>query len=228
MSLRILLVEDESSLALTLSDLLTAEGYAVEIAGDGDAAFTRLSQADFDLILLDVMLPKKNGFDVCRDLRDKRNEIPILMLTARGQVSDRVTGLKIGADDYMAKPFDPAELLARVEALLRRVDKTARAPLANFQFDDVEIDFEHSLLVKSGQRINVTGKELQLLQYLITHRGRVVPREEILRNVWGYKGAVSSRTLDVHLAWLRQKLEQDPQRPKYLHTIRGTGYRFSA
>jgi two-component system alkaline phosphatase synthesis response regulator PhoP len=227
MSLRILLVEDESSLALTLSDLLTAEGYAVEIAGDGDAALTKVSQADFDLILLDVMLPKKNGFDVCRELRDKRHEILILMLTARGQVSDRVTGLKIGADDYMAKPFDPAELLARVEALLRRVDKSSRAPLANFQFDEVEIDFEHSLLVKSGQRINVTGKELQLLQYLITHRGRVVPREEILRNVWGYKGAVSSRTLDVHLAWLRQKLEQNPQRPKHLHTVRGTGYRFS-
>jgi two-component system alkaline phosphatase synthesis response regulator PhoP len=228
MALRILLVEDESSLALTLSDLLTAEGYAVEVACDGDAALRKASQSDFELILLDVMLPKKNGFEVCRELRDKRNEIPILMLTARGQVSDRVAGLKIGADDYVAKPFDPAELLARVEALLRRAEKTSRAPVAGFRFDDVEVDFEHSLLLKSGQRINVTGKELQLLQYLITHQGRVVPREEILRNVWGYKGAVSSRTLDVHLAWLRQKLEQDPQRPKHLHTIRGTGYRFSA
>jgi two-component system alkaline phosphatase synthesis response regulator PhoP len=183
---------------------------------------------DYDLILLDVMLPKKNGFDVCRELRETRNEIPILMLTAMGQVSDRVTGLKIGADDYMAKPFDPSELLARVEALLRRVDKSSRAPLGSYRFDDVEIDFEHSELVKSGRRINVTSKELQLLQYLITHEGRVVPREELLRNVWGYKGAVSSRTLDVHLAWLRQKLEQNPQQPKHLHTIRGTGYRFSA
>jgi two-component system alkaline phosphatase synthesis response regulator PhoP len=228
MSLRILLVEDESSLALTLSDLLTAEGYQVRIAGDGDAALTQLSQMDYDLILLDVMLPKKNGFDVCRELRETRNEIPILMLTAMGQVSDRVTGLKIGADDYMAKPFDPSELLARVEALLRRVDKSSRAPLGSYRFDDVEIDFEHSELVKSGRRINVTSKELQLLQYLITHEGRVVPREELLRNVWGYKGAVSSRTLDVHLAWLRQKLEQNPQQPKHLHTIRGAGYRFSA
>jgi two-component system alkaline phosphatase synthesis response regulator PhoP len=228
MSLRILLVEDEPSLALALSDLLTVEGYTVEIAGDGEAALRKVSEAGFDLIVLDIMLPRKSGFEVCRELREKQNDVAILMLTARGQVADRITGLKLGADDYMAKPFDPAELLARVEALLRRVEKTGRPPLLNFRFDDVEIDFEHSLLLRSGQRMSITGKELQLLQYLITHRGRVVPREELLRNVWEYKGSVSSRTLDVHMAWLRQKLEEDPQRPKYLHTIRGTGYRFSA
>jgi two-component system alkaline phosphatase synthesis response regulator PhoP len=149
-------------------------------------------------------------------------------LTARGQVADRISGLKLGADDYLSKPFDPAELLARVEALLRRVEKVNRPPVMQFEFDDIEVDFEHSVLVKAGRRMSVTGKEMQLLQYLIIHRGRVVPREEILRNVWNYQGAVSSRTLDVHMAWLRQKLEDDPQHPKHLHTMRGTGYRFSA
>jgi two-component system alkaline phosphatase synthesis response regulator PhoP len=225
---RILLVEDEAGLAMTISDLLTVAGYDVETAGDGVAALAKASQDTFDLIVLDIMLPKKDGFEVCRALREKEDKTAILMLTARGQVADRISGLKLGADDYLSKPFDPAELLARVEALLRRVEKVNRPPVMQFEFDDIEVDFEHSVLVKAGRRMSVTGKEMQLLQYLIIHRGRVVPREEILRNVWNYQGAVSSRTLDVHMAWLRQKLEDDPQHPKHLHTMRGTGYRFSA
>lgn len=228
MSSRILLVEDEPGLVLTLTDLLIAEGHDVESASDGDAGLTKATNEGFDLIILDVMLPKRNGFEVCRELRERGIDTAILMLTARTQVEDRVAGLKFGADDYLAKPFDPAELLARVEALLRRVQKENRIPLKTFHFADVDVDFERARLFRSGQPVNMAGKELQLLQYLIHHRGRVVPREEILQNVWEYNSDVTSRTVDVHVAWLRQKLENNPQQPKHIHTVRGKGYRFSA
>jgi two-component system alkaline phosphatase synthesis response regulator PhoP len=228
MSSRILLVEDEPGLVLTLSDLLTGEGYEVETASDGESGLEKAAGGGFDLLILDVMLPRKNGFEVCRDLRQQGIDVAILMLTARNQVVDRVEGLKLGADDYLSKPFDPGELLARIQALLRRVLKENRIPLKSFQFADVEVDFERARLLKSGRQINIAGKELQLLQYLIHHRGRVVPREEILHNVWEYSSDVSSRTIDVHVAWLRQKLEANPQQPQHIHTIRGKGYRFSA
>ena len=228
MSARILLVEDEPGLVVTITDLLAGQGYAVESATDGESAMTKASGGSFDVIVLDVMLPKKSGLDVCRELRQRGIGTAILMLTAKTQVPDRVQGLKLGADDYLGKPFDPAELLARVEALLRRVQKEERTPLKTFQFADIEVDFEHARLFKSGQPVNMAGKELQLLQYLIHHRGRVVPREEILQNVWEYSSDVSSRTIDVHVAWLRQKLEPNPQEPQHIHTIRGKGYRFSS
>jgi two-component system, OmpR family, alkaline phosphatase synthesis response regulator PhoP len=228
MKSRILLVEDEPGLVLTVSDLLAAEGYEVESAADGDAGLAKAAGKNFDLIILDVMLPKKSGFEICRELRQRGVDTAILMLTAKAQVVDRVAGLKLGADDYLAKPFDPAELLARLEALLRRVRKENRIPLKTFQFGDVEVDFERARLLRSGQPVNIAGKELQLLQYLIHHRGRVVLREEILQNVWEYSSDVTSRTVDVHVAWLRQKLESNPQQPKHIHTIRGKGYRFSA
>jgi two-component system alkaline phosphatase synthesis response regulator PhoP len=160
-------------------------------------------------------------------MRDRGVDTAVLMLTARSQVSDRVAGLKLGADDYLVKPFDPNELLARIEALRRRVQKDTRLPLRSFQFGDVEVDFERARLRKGGQPINMAGKELELLQYLIHHRGRVVPREEILQNVWEYTSDVSTRTVDVHVSWLRQKLEDNPQQPVHIHTVRGKGYRFS-
>jgi two-component system alkaline phosphatase synthesis response regulator PhoP len=223
---RVLLIEDEAGLVLTISDLLAADGYEVESAGDGETGLARATAGEFDLIILDVMLPRKMGFDVCRELREKGVDSAILMLTARTQVTDRVVGLRLGADDYLAKPFDPAELLARVQALLRRVRKQQRVPVRTFQFGDVEIDFDRSEARKSGQPVNMAAKEMQLLHYLIDHRERVVSREEILQKVWEYSSEVTSRTVDVHVAWLRQKLD-NPQSPRHIQTIRGKGYRFT-
>ncbi len=227
MNSRILLVEDEPGLVLTISDLLKAEGYEIHAASDGEAGLVNAVGHEFDVIILDVMLPKKTGFDVCRELRQKGIDSAILMLTAKTQIVDRVVGLKLGADDYLAKPFDPAELLARVEALLRRVRKDKRIAVRSFHFSDVEVDFERQEVRKGGQPISLAAKELQLLRYLVNHRDRVVPREEILQNVWEYERDVSSRTVDVHVAWLRQKLD-NPQNPKHIQTVRGRGYRFTS
>jgi len=227
MSSRILLVEDEPGLVLTISDLLKTEGYEVETASDGESGLAKASGRGFDLAILDIMLPRKSGFDVCRELRQKGVDTAILMLTAKTQVIDRVVGLKLGADDYVSKPFDPRELLARVEALLRRVRQERRIPVRSFQFDDVEVDFERAEVRRGGQPVSVAAKELQLLQYLVHHRDRVVPRDEILQKVWEYSSEVSSRTIDVHVAWLRQKLD-NPQNPRHIQTIRGKGYRFTA
>jgi two-component system alkaline phosphatase synthesis response regulator PhoP len=227
MNSRILLVEDEPGLVVTVSDLLSAEGYEVEAARDGDAGLARALSGEFDLVILDVMLPKKNGFEVCRELRQAGVDSAVLMLTAKTQVVDKVVGLKLGADDYLSKPFDPAELLARLEALLRRVQKENRIPVLNFKFEDVEVNFERAEVRKSGQAVNLAAKELQLLRYLVDHRDRVVTREEVLRKIWEYSSEVTSRTIDVHIAWLRQKLEPDPQNPRHIQTIRGKGYRFT-
>jgi two-component system alkaline phosphatase synthesis response regulator PhoP len=213
---------------MTVSDLLAAEGHEVESAHDGESGLAKALSGSFDLILLDVMLPRKTGFDVCRELRQKGVDTAVLMLTARSQVIDRVVGLKLGADDYLTKPFDPSELLARVEALLRRVQKENRIPVQTFQFSNVSVDFERAEVRKGGQPISLAGKELQLLRYLVDHRERVVPREELLQRVWEYNSEVSSRTIDVHVAWLRQKLEDNPQTPRHIQTIRGKGYRFTA
>lgn len=228
MKSHILLIEDEPGLVLTITDLLTAEGYSVDSATDGVSGLAKAVAGGHDLILLDVMLPGKNGHDVCRELRQQGRDVAVLMLTAKGQVVDRVVGLKIGADDYLVKPFDPSELLARIEALLRRVQKENRIPVRSFQFDDVEIDFERAEVRKGGQPVGMAAKELQLLHYLVDHRDRVVPREELLLKVWEYASEASSRTIDVHVAWLRQKLEDTPQNPKHIQTIRGVGYRFTA
>lgn len=227
MSSRILLIEDEPGLVLTLSDLLSAEGFAVESATDGLTGLARALKEQFDLILLDVMLPGKNGFDVCRELRQQGKDIAILMLTAKTQVVDRVVGLKLGADDYLMKPFEPPELLARIEALLRRVKKENLPHLTNYHFGTVEIDFEAGGVRRNGVPVSLAAKELELLRYLIEHRGKVVPREELLESIWEYHPGVSSRTVDVHVAWLRQKLEENPQTPKHIQTVRGVGYRFS-
>src|SRR5438309_1399338 len=170
MNSRILLIEDEPGLVLTLSDLLAAEGYSVESATDGLTGLAKATSESFDGIILDVMLPGKNGFDVCREIRQRGSDVAILMLTAKTQIIDRVVGLKLGADDYLTKPFDPSELLARVEALLRRVSKENRIPVQSFEFADVRVDFERAELLKAGQPVNIATKELQLLRYLVHHR----------------------------------------------------------
>jgi two-component system, OmpR family, alkaline phosphatase synthesis response regulator PhoP len=227
MSARILLVEDEPGLVMTLSDLLSAEGYEVESATDGPSGLSKALKEKFDLIVLDVMLPGKSGLEVCRELRGQASEVAVLMLTAKTQLYDRVAGLKIGADDYLTKPFEPPELLARIEALLRRV-KPDVTSVTRFQFGDVEIDFERGEVRKADAEVNLAAKELDLLHYLIDRRGSVVSRDELLEAVWEYQPGVSSRTIDVHVAWLRQKLEDTPQNPRHIHTVRGVGYRFAA
>jgi two-component system alkaline phosphatase synthesis response regulator PhoP len=223
----ILLIEDEPGLVVTITDLLASEAYAIESARDGEAGLKLALDPRFDLIILDVMLPGRNGFEICRGVRERGIATPILMLTARAQVTDRVVGLRIGADDYLVKPFDPAELLARVEALLRRSRKSSQPTVKYVQFGDIEVDFEKAEVQRNGHAVNLAGKELRLLRYLVENRGRVVSRDELLRNVWEYACDVSSRTIDTHIAWLRQKLENNPQFPEYIHTIRGKGYRFS-
>lgn len=227
MSSRILLIEDEPGLVLTLCDLLSAEGYEVDTAQDGGTGLAKAMETRYDLIILDIMLPVKSGFDVCQELRQSGSDTAVLMLTARSQVSDRVVGLKLGADDYLTKPFDPSELLARVEALLRRVRKENLSPLLRYQFGPVQVDFERGEVLKNGARISLAGKEMQLLRYLVENRGKVVSRDELLQNVWEYQSTITSRTVDVHVAWLRQKLEDNPQLPKHFHTVRGVGYRFA-
>jgi two-component system alkaline phosphatase synthesis response regulator PhoP len=225
---RILLVEDEPSLVLTLSDRLNSEGYEVETAGDGATALDRALGASFDLILLDVMLPGgMDGFDVCRELRQRGVQVPVLMLTARSQVVDRVVGLKLGADDYVAKPFETIELLARIEALLRR----ARAPMADaagtYAFGSVRIDFRRAEVTRDGEPVALSAMEYKLLVYFIRNRGAVLSRDEMLDKVWGYDAMPTTRTVDVHVASLRQKLEKHPARPEHILTVHRLGYRFA-
>jgi len=229
MSVRILVVEDEPGLVLTLEDRLKAEGYVVGVARDGEEGFNRASGETWDLILLDGMLPKKSGFDVCRDLRAKGVKTPVLMLTARGQVSDRVVGLKLGADDYLVKPFDMSELLARIEARLRR-DGAAADPGSSGPVEatlgPIHVDFRRAEVTKAGAPVELSGKELHLLRYFIEHHGATLSRTELLEAVWGYRTIPFTRTVDVHVANLRRKLEDDPQRPSMILTIHGLGYKF--
>lgn len=226
MSKRILLVEDEPGLVLTLSDRLASEGYTVETARDGESGFNRASSEPFDLLILDVMLPKRNGFDLCRDLRQQGVMTPVIMLTARGQVVDKVVGLKLGADDYLTKPFEMIELLARIEALLRRApDQTAQSAEV-YQFGSVRVDFRRAEVYREEQAIELSAREFQLLRYFIEHRGSTLSREEMLNEVWGYNAMPTTRTVDVHVAWLRQKLEPNPRHPQFILTIHGLGYKF--
>ena len=223
---RILLVEDEESLVLALRDRLLSEGYAIEVAIDGDAALEKGSRGAFDLVLLDVALPKRSGFDVCRDLRARGVQTPVLMLTARGQVVDRVVGLKLGADDYLTKPFETMELLARIEALLRRARTMNADPADAYAFGEVEIDFRGAVVTRARQPIDLSGLEFKLLRYFVERRGALLSRDELLEKVWGYDARPVTRTVDVHVAALRQKLERNPSRPEFLLTVHGLGYKF--
>jgi two-component system alkaline phosphatase synthesis response regulator PhoP len=214
----------------TLTDRLVSEGFAVETATDGETGLQRATDETFDLIILDVGLPRKNGFDVCRDLRQRGSRVPVIMLTARGQVVDKVVGLKIGADDYVTKPFEMMELLARIEALLRRVPTAqvggTEGAADVYQFGSIHADFRRAEVTRDGERIELSAREFKLLRYLIEHRGATISRDELLNEVWGYNAMPSTRTVDVHVAWLRQKLEPNPHYPQFILTIHGLGYKF--
>jgi len=225
MAPRILLVEDDPGLRLTLTHRLDSEGYRVETAADGEAGLARAAGDEFDLVILDVMLPRLNGFDVCRDLRRRGVATPVLMLTARGQVADRVVGLKLGADDYLTKPFEMAELLARVEARLR-AHPASEPNHPIHRFAAVEVDLRRAEVRREGAPVALSAKEFQLLRYFIAHRGATLSRKELLDEVWGYDSMPSTRTVDVHVAWLRRKLEPSPRHPQFILTVHGLGYKF--
>ena len=223
---KLLLVEDEAGLRLTLSDRLTSEGYLVETASDGHAGLERASSAAYDVIVLDVMLPRMNGFDLCREVRRRGIDAPILMLTARGQVVDKVVGLKLGADDYLTKPFEMPELVARLEALLRRRPSSAQPGGEAYRFGEVLVDFRSAEVTRAGQPIDLSAREFKLLRHFIAHRGATLSRDQLLADVWGYDEMPLTRTVDVHVAGLRQKIEANPRSPEYLLTVHGLGYKF--
>jgi two-component system alkaline phosphatase synthesis response regulator PhoP len=226
MDKKILIVEDEAALATKLKDRLRKEGYNVDVAKDGLSGFNLAAAELFALIVLDWMLPGQSGLTVCQKLRERGSSTPILMLTARRQLTDKVAGLKTGADDYLSKPFHVAELLARIEALIRRGQPTPTTA-ARHQFGTVCVDLRRTEVSRDGHAVSVSAKEFQLLRYFVEHRGATLSRDELLREVWGYDVTPSSRTVDVHVAWLRQKLEKDPRNPQFILTVVGLGYKFA-
>ena len=220
---RILVVEDEPYIALGLKSDLALEGYTVEVARDGETASERARGEPFDLILLDILLPRKDGFAVCRELRQSGVRTPIIMLTAKAQEAEKVLGLEIGADDYVTKPFSPLELRARVKAMLRRA--SGEAPEV-YRFGDVEVDLTRAEVRRAGQIVETSALELKLLATFVHRRGRLLTREQLLDEVWGPDGGPTDRAIDNHIMNLRRKIEPRPDRPRYLVSIRGLGYRF--
>ena len=227
-STRVLIVEDDESMSVALRDGFQYEGYAVTVAKDGEAGLHLATADPPDLILLDVMLPKMTGLDICKQLRGNGNGVPIIMLTARGQEIDKVLGLKLGADDYITKPFGFMELLARAEAVLRRAKGTAAAaPPESYRFGDVCIDFKRHEARKGSEPIELSPREFQLLAYFIQHRGEIVTREKLLDTVWDYNAIPFTRTVDMHIAKLRKKIEDNPGDPKHIVTVHRLGYKFT-
>jgi DNA-binding response OmpR family regulator len=221
---RILVVDDEPEIVRGLEDNLRYEGYQTFSATDGEQALALAAREAPDLIVLDLMMPRLSGWDVCRALRARGIDVPIIMLTARGEEADRVRGLELGADDYIAKPFSLRELLARVRAVLRRPGP--RQKVEEFAFGDVRIRLRGRQVWKAGEEIALTRKEFDLLVYLLAHRGEVVTRERLLDEVWGYERFPTTRTVDTHVLRLRRKFEMDPDRPTWILTVHGQGYRF--
>lgn len=218
----VLIAEDEPGLQLTLADRLQAEGYETKTVSEGYAAERAALGDGFDAIVLDVMLPGQSGLDVCSRLRRQGVRTPILMLTALDQVDDRVRGLKCGADDYLGKPFEMKELLARIEALVRRAPVSRQT----IRFGPAAVDFGAGRAWMEGEPVELSARLLRLLAYLVEHAGQIVTRDQLLNEVWGHKSVPSTRTVDVHVAWLRRALEANPQEPRHIITVRGSGYRF--
>lgn len=223
---KILIIEDEESILMALEDHLTLEGYEVETARDGISGFRIARESKLDLVILDIMLPGMDGFEVCKGLRGEGVQTPILMLTAKGQEIDKVLGLELGADDYVTKPFSPRELGARIKAILRR-GRSAPATADTYSFGNVEVDFRKYEATRKGEPLEMTKLEFDLLKYLIEHRHEAVSRSDILDHLWDDPGSVFPRTVDTHIANLRRKLEDDPAAPRHLIQVRGVGYRFA-
>lgn len=226
----ILIVEDEVALLMTLGDRLRSEGYMVDVAMDGEQGMQKATQLPFDLIILDIMLPCRSGLDLCREIRLAGLATPVLLLTARAQTTDKVVGFKLGGDDYVTKPFDTLELMARIEALLRRAPtKTGIAHQIGtgcYQFGTIGLDIERTQVTRNGEHIYLTAREFQLLRYFAEHRGVTISRDQLLREVWGHEAGTLTRTVDVHVASLRQKLERVPKKPEMILTVPGFGYNF--
>ncbi len=223
----VLVVEDEPHMQFLLTENLELEGYAVRSAETGEAALQELARRSFDVALVDVMLPRMSGYEVCREIRARGLQLPLIMLTARSEECDRITGLDLGADDYVTKPFGVRELLARVRAQLRRtsVQPDSRE---EFVFGDVRVHTGKRLVTRRGHRVEMSTREFELLQYLLAHRGEVVSRDQLLRDVWGYSQVVVTRTVDNFVAKLRLHLEPKPHDPRYLITVHGSGYQLMA
>jgi len=222
------LIEDEEDLRMTLTDRLRSEGYEIDSAEDGELGLHSATESAYDLIILDIMLPKKNGFDVCRDLRQAGLITPVLMLTARGQIVDKVIGLKLGADDYLTKPFEMIELLARIEAILRRAPNRPCGHNGVYHVGRLCVNVRGTEVTRDGKSVSLSAREFQLLRYFLEHRGTTLSRNEILKEVWGYSVKTFTRTVDVHVASLRQKLGDDPKEPRFIVTVTGLGYKFVA
>jgi two-component system alkaline phosphatase synthesis response regulator PhoP len=223
---KILIIEDEESILMPLEDNLRLEGYDVSSARDGLEGLAKAAEHPYDLIVLDIMLPKLDGFEVCRRLRQDRRTTPILMLTAKSQEVDKVVGLELGADDYVTKPFSARELLARIKALLRRAEGPS-ADVEFYRFGTVELDFAKYEARKGGRPVPLTSLEFKLLHFLVRNRGRVLDRRDILDDVWGKNVFVDARTIDKHISLLRRKFEDNPQEPQYILGVRGVGYKFA-
>jgi len=222
----VLIVEDDEAMAVALRDGFEYEGFEVSVARDGEVGMKLAKSSSPDLIILDVMLPKKSGLDICKQIRGTGDNVPIIMLTARGQEIDKVLGLKLGADDYVTKPFSFLELMARVEAVLRRSGSGVTA-FDSYRFGDVEIKFKKCEATKGGDPVDISPRELELMKFFIEHRGEVVSRDQLLDAVWGYDNMPFTRTVDMHIAKLRKKIEDKPTDPQFIITVHRLGYKFT-
>ena len=231
MNENILIVEDEEALRMALGDRLRSEGYVIDFALDGEQGAEKATQLPFDLIILDIMLPQRSGLEVCTDIRRAGLATPVIILTARSQTSDKVVGFHLGADDYVTKPFDTLELMARIKALLRRAptrsSTVSRSGTGVHQFGSITVDVPGTVVTRDGENVYLTAREFELLRYFVEHAGVTLSRQDLLREVWGHDANTLTRTVDVHVASLRRKLESVPQRPRMILTISGLGYKFN-
>lgn len=225
---KMLIVEDDQDVGIGLQDFFELKGYEVNLATDGEQAMDKVKEQDFDIVLLDIMLPRKNGFDVLKECQELGVTAPVLMLTAKGEQEDILKGFGLGAEDYVTKPFNAEELAARVKAILHRTQPPDKTPMSIYTIGDVEINFTTHEAMRGEGEVNFTALEFDILRYLIQNRGRTVTRRQLLRDVWGIEQEIITRTVDRHIASVRKKIEQDPNEPEHIETVYGLGYRFKS